>query len=126
LSNGYKALRELLVKTDHDEGRNRKLKSSIARYQSQPKPSIQYREKHIQGRNPIPRVHYGAILRGIHAFVIRTRRLRMHPNAYKCLLLSSTSSRRLGSSKPNKPNKKRQFSDDRPSAALQIRTSSGS
>jgi hypothetical protein len=44
-SNGYKALRELLVKTDLDEGRNRKLKSSASKYQSQSKPSIQYREK---------------------------------------------------------------------------------
>jgi hypothetical protein len=43
--NGYKELSELLVKTDLDEGRNQKLKSSVASYQSQPKPSIQYREK---------------------------------------------------------------------------------
>jgi hypothetical protein len=42
----------------------------------------------------------------------------MHPNVYKGPLVSSTSSRRSGSSKPNKPNKKRQFSDDRRSANL--------
>jgi hypothetical protein len=45
LSNEYKVLRELLVKTDLDEGRNQKLKSSASKYQSQSKPSIQYREK---------------------------------------------------------------------------------
>jgi hypothetical protein len=44
-SNEYKELREFLAKTDLDEGRNQKLKSSVARYQSQSKPSIQYREK---------------------------------------------------------------------------------
>jgi hypothetical protein len=44
--------------------------------------------------------------------------LRMHPNEYKGPLVSSTSSRRLGSLKPNKPNKKRQFSDDRRCANL--------
>jgi hypothetical protein len=44
--------------------------------------------------------------------------LRMHPNAYKGSLVSSTSSRTQGSLKPNKPNKKRQSSDDRPSANL--------
>jgi hypothetical protein len=44
--------------------------------------------------------------------------LRMHPNTYKGPLVSSTSSRRLGSSKPNRPNKKRQFSNDRLSANL--------
>jgi hypothetical protein len=44
-SNGYKALRELLVKTDFDTGRNQKLKASTSKYQSQSKPSIQYREK---------------------------------------------------------------------------------
>jgi hypothetical protein len=43
--------------------------------------------------------------------------LRMHPYAYKGTLVS-TKSRRSGSSKPNKPNKKRQFSDDRPSVNL--------
>jgi hypothetical protein len=43
--------------------------------------------------------------------------LRMHRNAYKGPLISA-SSRRLGSSKPNKPNKKHHFSDDRPSANL--------
>jgi hypothetical protein len=30
---------------------------------------------HTQGRNPIPRVHNGAISRGIRAYFIRTRRL---------------------------------------------------
>jgi hypothetical protein len=44
--------------------------------------------------------------------------LRMHQNAYKGPLVSSTNSRRSGSSKLNKPKKKRQFSDDRPSANL--------
>jgi hypothetical protein len=44
-SNGYKALRELLVKTDFDTGRNQKLKASTPKHQSQSKPSIQYREK---------------------------------------------------------------------------------
>jgi hypothetical protein len=44
-SNGYKALRELLVKTDFDTGRNQKLKAFTPKYQSQSKPSIQYREK---------------------------------------------------------------------------------
>jgi hypothetical protein len=33
-SNGYKALRELLVKTDFDTGRNQKLKSSTSKSQS--------------------------------------------------------------------------------------------
>jgi hypothetical protein len=42
--------------------------------------------------------------------------LRLHPNTYKGPFVSSTSNRRQGSSKPNKSNKKRQFSDDRPSA----------
>jgi hypothetical protein len=37
-ANGYKALRQLLVKTDFDTGRNQK-------YQPQSKLSIQYREK---------------------------------------------------------------------------------
>jgi hypothetical protein len=79
-SNGYKALRELLVKTDFDTGRNLKLKAFTSQYQSQSKPSIQYRENKkpwscTQGRNPIPRVHYVAISRGIRAYVIRTRRL---------------------------------------------------
>jgi hypothetical protein len=41
----------------------------------------------------------------------------MHPNAYKGPLVSA-SSRKSGFSKPNKPNKKRQYSDDRPSANL--------
>jgi hypothetical protein len=44
-SNGYKALRALLVKTDFDTGRNQKLKASVPKYQPQSKPSIQYREK---------------------------------------------------------------------------------
>jgi hypothetical protein len=44
-SNGYEELRELLVKTDLNAGRNQKLKSSVTRYQTQSKPSIQYREK---------------------------------------------------------------------------------
>jgi hypothetical protein len=44
-SNGYKALRELLVKTDFDTGRNQKLKASTSKYQSQSKPPIQYRKK---------------------------------------------------------------------------------
>jgi hypothetical protein len=39
--------------------------------------------------------------------------LRLHPNVYKGPLVSN---RRQGSSKPNKSNKKRLFSDDRPSA----------
>jgi hypothetical protein len=43
--------------------------------------------------------------------------LRMHANAYKGPLVSA-SSRKSGSSKPNKPNKKRHYSDDRPSANL--------
>jgi hypothetical protein len=43
--NGYKELRKLLVKTDLNAGHNQKLKSSLPRYQSQSKPSIQYREK---------------------------------------------------------------------------------
>jgi hypothetical protein len=97
-SNGYKALRELLVKTDFDEGRNQKLKTSTPKYQPQSKPSIQYREHKVdsisiqfktswfrtQGRNPIPRVHYGAISRGIRAYVIRIRHLIVrirHSNA---------------------------------------------
>jgi hypothetical protein len=42
--------------------------------------------------------------------------LRLHPNAYKGPLVSSTSNRRHWSSKPNKSNKKRRFADDRPSA----------
>jgi hypothetical protein len=41
----------------------------------------------------------------------------MHPNAYKGPLVSA-SSRKSGFSKPNKPNKKRHYSDDRPSANL--------
>jgi hypothetical protein len=47
-SNGYKALRELLVKKSEDPfdtGRNQKLKASTSKYQSQSKPLIQYREK---------------------------------------------------------------------------------
>jgi hypothetical protein len=42
---GYKELRELLVKTNLYADRNQKLKSSMTKYQSQSKPSIQYREK---------------------------------------------------------------------------------
>jgi hypothetical protein len=48
----------------------------------------------------------------------KTQWLRMHLNAYKGPLVSSTSSRRQGSSKPNKTNKKRQLSDDRHSSNL--------
>jgi hypothetical protein len=48
-SNGHDELRELLVKSDLDEVRNQKLNASAARYQSQSKPSIQYREKQEVG-----------------------------------------------------------------------------
>jgi hypothetical protein len=43
-SKGYKALRELLAKTDFDTGPNHKLKASTPKYRPQSKPSIQYRE----------------------------------------------------------------------------------
>jgi hypothetical protein len=42
---GYKELRERLVKTDLNVGRNQKLKSSVTRNQFQSKPSIQYHKK---------------------------------------------------------------------------------
>jgi hypothetical protein len=157
-SNGYKALRELLVKTDFDTGRNQKLKSSTSKYQSQSKPSIQYRKKQetlvpytrseSDSARPLwsdfekdtclchphqttDRPHSTLECNNLDMDKIRSHLegdserllpfkrqwLRMHPNAYKGLLVSS-SSRRSGSSKPNKLNKKRHFSDDRPSANL--------
>jgi hypothetical protein len=158
-SNGYKALRELLVKTDLDEGSNQKLKSFTSRYQSQSKPSIQYREKQetlvpytrseSDSAHPVwsdferdtclchpnqttnrpnstlkfnnldmdkIRSHLDCDFDRLLAF--KRQWLRMHQNAYKGPLVRSTTSRRQGSSKPNKPNKKRQFWDDRPSANL--------
>jgi hypothetical protein len=145
-SNGYKALRELLVKTDFDTGRNQKLKASTPKYRPQSKPSIQYREKqetlvpytrsesdsarplwsdferdtcichpHQTSERPhstlecnnldMDKIH--SHLEGDSERLLAFKRqwLRMHPNAYKGPLVSA-SSRKSGSSKPNKPNKK--------------------
>jgi hypothetical protein len=143
-SNAYKALRELLVKTDFGTGRNQKLKASTSKYQSQSKPSIQYREKQetlvpytrseshsarplwsdferdtclchphqITDRphstlecNNLDMDKFRSHLDGDSERLLAFKRLRMHRNAFKGPLVSSTSNRRSGSSNPNKPSK---------------------
>jgi hypothetical protein len=172
---GYKKLRELLVKTDLNAGRNQNLKSSTTKNQSQYKLSIQYREnqetlvlytssesdyaRHLWSdfesdtclchpNQTIERPH-STLECGFHLdnepdklqpsrgsdldmdkirshldnepdklLAFKRQWLRLHPNAYKSSLVSSTSNRREGSSKPNKFNKKLQFWDDKPSTNL--------
>jgi hypothetical protein len=80
---GYKELRELLVKTDLNAGRNQKLKSSTTKNQSQYKPSIQYREKqeilvpYTRSESGSAR-HLWSNFERIPAFAIRIRRLKGH------------------------------------------------
>jgi hypothetical protein len=137
----------------------------VARYQSQSKPSIQYRENqetlvpYSRSESDSARLLWSDFERDtclchpnqttdrphltiecknldmnkIHSHLdgepdrllaFKRQWLRMHPNAYKSPLVSSISNRRQRSSRPNKPNKKRLFSDDRPSEIDQRRQAS--